>query len=85
MGSENIEGRAAGGQVSKKEHNERVVGLIAELPDEERLRFRKELMECLNYETWCEDNGIKISDPNVVLAKVRLYEELYIDKSRELP
>ncbi len=50
---------------------------IQKLSEEDKLKFREELKNCLYYKHWCEIHGINYSDPNIPEAREKLYNELF--------
>ena len=65
---------------SDSELKGKVNGLVLGLPEEDRRRFENRLGDCLYDRDWCKKYGINYCNPDVGLARVELYIELYASK-----
>lgn len=50
---------------------------LRELPDKNREKFEDTLADVLYSRTWCGNNGIDYSNPNISEVKEKLYNKMF--------
>lgn len=63
--------------LKEKRLRKKIDRMILDLPKKERKHFSKELEDCLYDRGWCGDHKIDYLNPDLTLAKLKVYKELY--------